>query len=39
MAGATRKPAAKRKATAASPRKKVSEISGVDKVLRMLPLS
>jgi cell division protein FtsQ len=39
MAGATRKPAAKRKATAASPRKKVSQISGVDKVLRMLPFS
>ena len=39
MAGATRNPAAKRKATAASPRKKVSEISGVDKVLRMLPFS
>ena len=39
MAGATRKPAAKRKATAGSPRKKVSQISGVDKVLRMLPFS
>lgn len=39
MATATRKPAAKRKAAAPSPRQKVRQISLVDKVMRMLPFS
>ncbi|MES2781760.1 MAG: cell division protein FtsQ/DivIB [Pseudomonadota bacterium] len=39
MATATRKPAAKRKAAAPSPRQKVQQISWVDKAMRTLPFS
>ena len=39
MATATRKPAAKRKAAASSPRQKVRQISWVDKIMRTLPFS
>lgn len=39
MATATRKPAAKRKAAAPSPRQKVRQISWVDKLMRTLPFS
>ena len=39
MATATRKPAAKRKVTAPSPRQKVRQISWVDKLMRTLPFS
>ncbi|WP_411290596.1 cell division protein FtsQ/DivIB [Sphingorhabdus sp.] len=39
MATATRKPTAKRKAAAPSPRQKVRQISWVDKLMRTLPFS
>ena len=39
MATATRKPAAKRKSAAPSPRQKVQQISWVDKAMRTLPFS
>ena len=39
MVAATRKPAAKRKAAAPSPRQKVRKISWVDKLMRTLPFS
>ncbi len=39
MATATRKPAAKRKAAAYTPRQKVRQISWVDKIMRTLPFS
>lgn len=39
MATATRKPSAKRKAAAPSPRQKVQQISWVDKAMRTLPFS
>jgi cell division protein FtsQ len=39
MAGAVRKPAAKRKSGAPSPRQKVRQISWVDKLMRTLPFS
>ena len=39
MATATRKPAAKRKVTAPSPRQKVRQISWVDNLMRTLPFS
>ncbi len=39
MAAAARKPAAKRKAASPSPRKKVLQISWVDRIMRILPIS
>jgi cell division protein FtsQ len=39
MAGAARKPPAKRKSSAPSPRQKVRQISWVDKLMRTLPFS
>lgn len=39
MATAARKPSAKRKASAPSPRQKIVQSSGIDKILRMLPFS
>jgi cell division protein FtsQ len=39
MAAAARKPAAKRKAASPNPRKKVLQISWVDRIMRILPIS
>ncbi len=39
MAAAARKPAAKRKTASPNPRKKVLQISWVDRIMRILPIS